>query len=326
MDFINRGTLGLKRTIRGLLSDKHKQFFWRKTDPFRHYFWQRNTSIGKDGRVRLPTLDVLLAHGCNLKCEYCFLINPFRTGVVSKEMLVDSFTKWIPKIFPQRIIFTGGEPLLNPEVAEIVTTVRHYWQQSRCEIWTNGCLLPRVSDDTLRIFEKQNTAVCISQHLDTEEYRSILAQSLERLKQFNIPCVVFESFRDWRNDRCVDTDGVPVPNQSDPAIAYRHCTAKRCTVMFGDYLYRCNCLAHLTHAVQEGAAEPAWNRILTHKPVSFESSPQEIRDYLCGGPMPECSVCPETREIVESKQLSMEDVQRIKELIRQRIQRVAKSP
>jgi len=318
---LKSGIRWLKRKIRGKVPYNHKQLFWRKTEVLRHYIWSRGVTIGKDGRVCIPVADILLAHECNLKCEFCFYLHPFRSGIVPKEALFDSFEKWSHKAFPKRIVLTGGEPLLHPDIAEMVTAVRHYWQQSRCEIWTNGYLLPHTSDDILRVFAEQNASVFISQHLDTEEFRDILKQSLERLKQFNIPYIVFEAFRDWRKDRRLDADGVPVPCQSDPAMAHGHCTSKRNTLMHGDYMYRCNFLAHLSMAIHGGVAVPEWNRVLTHKPVTFESSPQEIRDYLCGGPMSECSVCPETREIVESKQLSVEDVQRIKELVRQRIQK-----
>jgi hypothetical protein len=82
-------------------------------------------------------------------------------------------------------------------------------------------------------------------------------------------------------------------------------------------------LANWVKAIEEKAVVPEWNRILTHNPVSFENSPQEIADYLRGGPMPECSVCPEKKDIIEPWQLSFEDVQRVKKHISQRIQKAA---
>jgi len=66
-----------------------------------------------------------------------------------------------------------------------------------------------------------------------------------------------------------------------------------------------------------------WDKVLRHKPVTFESSPQAIRDYLQSGPMPECSVCAEKPKIVESRQLSMEEIQRMKQRIRQQIPKAA---
>jgi hypothetical protein len=82
-------------------------------------------------------------------------------------------------------------------------------------------------------------------------------------------------------------------------------------------MYSCSVLANTIMAVKEEAIGPEWNRVLMHKPVTFESSPQEILDYLRGGPMPECSVCPKVVKI-ESRQLSMEEVQLIKQHVRER--------
>ena len=284
---------------------------------------QNNIIIGKDGRLQIPSVEFPLAHGCNLKCEFCSNMSPFRAGVLSKDMLLDSFKKWSQKISPGCVVLIGGEPLLHPDIAEIVTAIHHYWSQSRYMIATNGVLLPRVSDDVLRVFAKYNVHVKISQHLDTPEYRKILKQSLSRLTQFRIKYKVAEVFGNWWNMRGIDEKGVPVPCHSNPVVAYEKCPSKYCTTVEGDYMYSCAALAGMITAVQGGSVGPEWNRVLTHKPLFFESSPQEIRDYLFCGPMPECSVCPESSEKFEPRQLSMEDVQRIKQHIQERHRKAA---
>jgi len=80
-------------------------------------------------------------------------------------------------------------------------------------------------------------------------------------------------------------------------------------------MYYCAKLAHMILAVKDEAIGPEWDRVLSHKPVSFESSQQEILDYLRQGAVPECSVCPETYEVVEARQLAAADVNRIKQTI-----------
>jgi hypothetical protein len=239
-------------------------------------------------------------------------------------MLLDSFEKWSRKISPRRIRLYGGEPLLNPDIAEIVTAVKHYWSQASCQIVTNGTLLPRIPDDTLQIFGKHNIHFHISQHLVTEEYRDTLKQSLTRLEQFGIPYYAEESFRIWHKVYDTDANGVPIPCFSNPHTAYLHCTANHCTLVHGDCLYKCAELVSKVLAVQTESLGPEWNnQVLTHKPVTVESSPQEIRNYLHGGAMPECSICPETREHIEARQLSMEEFRSIKQHIQQRIQKIA---
>ena len=288
-----------------------------------HRRWCRKITVGQDGRVCIPHVRFLLAHGCNINCEFCKFLNPFRSGITPKEQLSDSFEKWSPKILPKSIYLYGGEPLLNPHIEEIVVSAHHYWSQSHLEIWTNGVLLPRIPDHVLRIFGKYNVIVHISQHFVTAEFQNVLKQEIPRLEQFSVQHKVYDYCRQWRNDNPVDEHGVPAPCHSNPALAFRRCLSKRCTTVQGDYLYSCSTLANRIMAMQEGAIGPEWNRVTTHKPVSYENSPQEIVDYLHAGPMPECSICPETYEVVEARQLSMEEVQQIKQHIRQRLRKTA---
>ena len=303
---------GLDRWVRGMSHYEYER-----------YRWHKGIVIRKDGRVNVPTLEFSLADGCNLKCEFCVHLNPFRTGFVSKETLIDSFEKWSRKIATRNVMLIGGEPLLNPGIAEIIIAVQRCWPRSQRRILTNGVLLPRVSDDVLRVFHKYNVFVGISEHMDTPEHRENLKQSLSRLRQFRILYSVNESFRGWHNGRDVDAYGVPVPCNSNPETAHQLCCAKHCPTIQGDRLYSCSHLANMIAAVQEGAIGPEWRTVLAHRPVTLESSPEEIRNYLRAEPMPECSVCPETYKTTKARQLSMEEVQQIKHHIRERHQKVA---
>jgi organic radical activating enzyme len=279
--------------------------------------YHQSLVIGKDGKVHLPHIRFYLAFGCNLKCEQC--IYAFQQGIVSKETLFDSFEKWSRKISAKLVRLYGGEPLLNPDIADIVIAVKNYWRHSQCLILTNGILLPRLPDSTIQIFAENDVRIQISQHIDTQEYREILAQSLPRLKRFRVQYHVDQSFHRWHKTYDIDSDGVPVPCHSNMEIAYRNCVAKHCVLVHGDYLYRCVGLANKIMAAQAGLLGAEWNdRIFAYKPVTFENSPAEIRDYLRSGAIPECSVCPETRELIEHRQLSMEEVESIKYHIEQR--------
>jgi sulfatase maturation enzyme AslB (radical SAM superfamily) len=165
----------LTRNVRGTSHDAH-------ANPL-----QREIAIGKEGKIHVTHIDFDITFGCNLKCEYCCSGAPFRSGIESKETLLDSFEKWSHKLCPTKIRLLGGEPLLHPDLAEIVSAAHRYWSQSLIEIVTNGFLLPRLSDEVLQVFGKSNVHVFISQHMDTEDYRNALNLSIERLDRFHIP-------------------------------------------------------------------------------------------------------------------------------------------
>jgi hypothetical protein len=70
-------------------------------------------------------------------------------------------------------------------------------------------------------------------------------------------------------------------------------------------------------AVEERVLNSDWHRVLKHQPVTLESTPQEILDYLRGGAMAECSICNEKCEPTEVRQLTSEEVKVIKERLRE---------
>jgi hypothetical protein len=165
-----------------------------------------------------------------------------------------------------------------------------------------------------------NVRFYISQHEDTEEYRETLKQSFLRFKHFNIQYKSVGFFDRWHKKFDTDSDGVPMPYNSNPQKAFNACrTAKQCVRVEGDYMYRCSHLADAFLSLDTGTVGPEWNRVKMHKRVTFESTPEEILRYLRSGPGAECSMCRGERgEFVPFRQYTMEEIQHIKELVRQR--------
>jgi organic radical activating enzyme len=285
----------------------------------RHLSYCEEIAIGPDGRVCLPSLRFMLAYGCNLKCQLCH--NSFFAGIVSKEEITGTFEKWSPKVSPRLIRLYGGEPLLNPDLAEITVAARRYWSQSSIQICSNGLLIPRLSDDTLRLLAESNAWFYISQHEDTNEYRDILKQSFLRFERFNIRYKSVGFFDRWRKAFETDSDGLPIPHHSDPQKAFDACNeVKRCVRVEGNFMYRCARIATLLRALDTGTVSPSpeWDRVRAYRGCSFQSTHEEIIRYLQSGPGPECSICPEKHTLVPFRQYTVEEIQHVKEIAQQR--------
>ncbi len=77
---------------------------------------------------------VHLTNKCNLQCPYCYnktdretKIKLEKRGLVSPTMSTDEFKELLEKLVKygvRRILFTGGEPLLRPDVMELVAFAR----------------------------------------------------------------------------------------------------------------------------------------------------------------------------------------------------------
>lgn len=104
-----------------------------------------------------------IAYSCNVRCTFCY--NPWRSEkgqypqskVLSKEsffLIIDKLKKW----GADTLAFSGGEPLLNPDIFEIAAYARE--QGFENSLLTNGILAKRIAEEMAENF----SLVLISLH------------------------------------------------------------------------------------------------------------------------------------------------------------------
>lgn len=74
---------------------------------------------GEGKRAGLPTTFIRLA-GCNLRCGYCDTSYAFNT-FEAKDMRLDEIIEEVENYGVESITVTGGEPLVHPYVADLLT-------------------------------------------------------------------------------------------------------------------------------------------------------------------------------------------------------------
>lgn len=90
-----------------------------------------------------------LLNGCNARCVYCNSPNredPQLTTAEHRALLAE-----FARLGTVRIKFLGGEPLLRPDIGELVDEVRHLGM--RAAMVTNGFLIPQKIDTVRRLDE-----------------------------------------------------------------------------------------------------------------------------------------------------------------------------
>lgn len=91
-------------------------------------------SIQGEGKyIGLPTTFVRTS-GCNLRCEWCDTKYAWKGG---KEITVERIKKKLEEIGCQRICITGGEPLLQDDIFELIDLIEDRYKVS---IETNGSI------------------------------------------------------------------------------------------------------------------------------------------------------------------------------------------
>jgi MoaA/NifB/PqqE/SkfB family radical SAM enzyme len=129
------GQTGLK-LLRGLL--RHYPFVLKN---FKHYFQNlyRRDILHTD--IVAPYAAVFYTtHKCNLECTYCTQKEP---DVFSQELPTDQTLDILRAIRRETdsILFTGGEPLLRPDVEDLVEAAKRQIKFRSVLLVTNGTLL-----------------------------------------------------------------------------------------------------------------------------------------------------------------------------------------
>ena len=100
----------------------------------------------------LKVVVISLVEQCNLKCWGCDHCAPLAD---ESFLAVDEFEKDMKRLAGlaapyggvTRIVLLGGEPLLHPDIKKFTEISRKYFPEARIEIFTNGILLIKQSDD-----------------------------------------------------------------------------------------------------------------------------------------------------------------------------------
>jgi radical SAM protein with 4Fe4S-binding SPASM domain len=123
---------------------------------------KENTNSYKKNNIDVVSLD--LAHGCTLKCTYCYLT----AGNLPKRKLTkEKFLEILDFLSDNKnhkitFYFAGeGEPTINFELLKQIPTLcrEHGFKECTFEITTNGTLL---TQEIIDFFEKENFAVSVS--------------------------------------------------------------------------------------------------------------------------------------------------------------------
>jgi len=277
--------------------------------PFYYWYILRPLRVGDDGRVGMLQLNTEINFGCNLRCEFCSVFSPHLQGVVPADELLNAYAQWRKKINPEYIIFSGGEPFLHPELARVVRESAEIWNESRLWLTTNGLLLERAKPDVLQAIKESGCKVIVTEHTFEHDHRKKLDAGYKRLKQEKIPFVIRPSRSTWLALYRYDEKGGFVPYKGNPKKAWNNCKFRACTTLFGDRLYKCSLLAHVYHTTQKGVLDSElWQAALTYKPLTLDSTPEEIVEHLRQRVVPECTICPDKPIIVPARQMPLERV------------------
>lgn len=219
-------------------------------------------------RTFLMHLEFHLADHCNLNCVGCtHFSNISEPKFVDARMLENRFDRLnelIGYIYDVRIL--GGEPLLHPDIIDVLKITRKKFPFSKIELYTNGLLLDKMSEEFFTICKKNKILIYVSKY-------SVIENKINKIK---------EILSSYKVKYCVSPTIINFsanlnPNgNTDKNIIFKNCIHKDCTILKEDKIYLCPICAYIdkyNKYFNKNIAEPKGINI-------FSCSSKELFNYL----------------------------------------------
>ena len=230
-------------------------------------------------------MEFVLTDYCNLNCKGCSHFAP----LAEKDFAdVDRLNRVFERVgrvcgrTVKSVYLMGGEPLLHPHVAEIAENMRKAFPTQKLMLFTNGILLPKMSQEFWDTMRKINAVIAVTRYPVAFDY-----DSLDGLcRSHGVVCE--EVFDRGRQGQFFKFALDPKRGQQK-TISHFKCYNRGCVTITGDRIYPCAisaCVTHLNKACGTEFAHSAKDYIEVDRLHDVKQI-LALRDR----PVPFCSYC-----------------------------------
>lgn len=131
-----------------------------------------------DGKVATRSLEAHVVDHCNLVCAECCSLSPhLPRWQLDPSPFADDLSRASRVLAPRVFKLVGGEPLLHPELVELVEIARTSAIASMISLTTNGLLLARTPDALWDAIDAFTISVYPRPRIDAEDIAVIKARA-----------------------------------------------------------------------------------------------------------------------------------------------------
>ncbi len=242
--------------------------------------------IWNPGKPYLAQVEIHIMDSCNLNCKGCsHFSNLFpRNTVYSYDSFVEDLSLLAQKVFLSTLFLLGGEPLLNPHLSKYLYAARQIFPYAEIILVTNGLLIPKQSEATLKALRETKTFIEISLYAPTKK---LLESIYQRMKGQDIHYEI-------RGERPTFTSFLGLTGTSDPYLSQQSCMSAFCRYVRNGKLYKCPVDA-LSYKYREhfGVSLPP------SEGISIDSEDFDQKLSLLDNPVQLCRFCTEEARTFE---------------------------
>ena len=190
--------------------------------------------------------EIHIVEHCNLNCKSC---NNFSCIAEPEFIDVEEFRRDFARMGElfshecDRIYLLGGEPLLHPQINQIVSTARECFTDGNIYVFTNGILLAGMSDDFWQTCHNSKAGILISAYPITIDMEKINSQACK----FDVDCrYAWGQNKGERNKFSISP--INLKGNSNISLNFYMCgSGNNCIVLSHGRLYTCVFAAHVHH-------------------------------------------------------------------------------
>jgi hypothetical protein len=259
--------------------------------------------------IDIPYAEMLVSYACNLHCDGCQNYSNYALkGSVETAVSIADMRAWSRRISPRVFRILGGEPLLHPDLAQLIRVAAECWPNAQRTLVTNGLLINR-RDDILEALLETGTIIEVSIHSNDPKYLERMKPGMAALKSW-IAQGVRWNFGDSRGFiRTYRGIGKHMrPYNHDPVKAWIICSARECVNIYDSRLWKCPTISMLAKPLEKfGLTEHSdWKPFLEYKGLGLDASDEELGEFLRRGPEDICSICPDSRDHYQKDVFNMD--------------------
>lgn len=181
--------------------------------------------------------EINLVDHCNLNCQCCNHFSPIaKENYIDTDILQKQLRR-VSELFNNcvgNIMLLGGEPLLHKKICECMLITRKEFPTAHIQIYTNGILLPKMSDQFWETCRKADVQIMLTRYPITFDYDICI----ERANKENV-----EISYNWESeDKQKTTYRLPIElnGGNNPYTNFALCDhANRCIVLKNERFYTC---------------------------------------------------------------------------------------
>jgi len=268
--------------------------------------------------IKVKSMTHYITHHCTLNCLNCNTFNNFDfKGSVNWSAERENYKSWSQKCTSDEIGVLGGEPLLHPQLEQILRDI-HHWHKpiEGISLATNGTLIEKIFK-LKDVFVQTNTTLDISLHSQMwmrkwlKKFKRYFPE-LKLLVKHNQPMECYD-FTDpsgmkgrifiwtaFREATVIEDKGRFTVHSSDMHKAHDACDVKECHSIYNNKLYKCRQAALIKEFVEQkkdkfDLTEQQKKLIEIDHGIPLEDIDSDTNTKLLE-PLSMCSICPERRD------------------------------